>query len=479
MRFSLKACLPLGLLLVLPGLAAPPKVVFSRQVLPLLNRECLSCHRGSAAPGGFSMESQERMFSGGRHGAAIAPGKSGDSTLLKYLTGELKPQMPPNKPLSLDTIALVRRWIDEGGKVDSMVAPVERGGVLRDAMPMSPRMPTAAPHGAPVPGSSPLLPMAAVQSAPVTALAYSPDGKLLAAGGYLAVRLLDPATGSVVHTLPGPVDQVTSLAWSSDGKRLAAAGGLSGSFGEVCVWDAPSPPNAWGKPRVLKDHTDSITCVAWRPGTSELATTSTDKTVRIWDASAGKVTQVLKDHVDAVFGVAYSADGKWMATCSADRTAKLYELPARTKVSSFNHADAVTAVTFNPKSDLLLTACLDKQVRVWPAKAGTVENPLRNRGEGEPINSLTYSADGSLCVWGASNRMVRVWNDNVENRQREFRGAPDWVYAVAASPDGKQVAGGAGDGKVYFWQASDGKLERSVPLGPAAVVASAAAEVKK
>src|SRR5687768_12727887 len=78
--------------------AAPPKVVFSRQVLPVLNRECAGCHKGPAAPGGYSLESAERLFAGGRHGTAVVPGKSADSTIVRYLTGELKPQMPPGKP---------------------------------------------------------------------------------------------------------------------------------------------------------------------------------------------------------------------------------------------------------------------------------------------------------------------------------------------------------------------------------------------
>jgi WD40 repeat protein len=94
-------------------------------------------------------------------------------------------------------------------------------------------------------------------------------------------------------------------------------------------------------------------------------------------------------------------------------------------------------------------------------------------GEGEAINAATFSADGSLFVWGAANRKVRIWNGEVSSHRREMSDCPDWVYAVAAAPDGKLVAGGGGDGKVYFWNPADGKLVRSVPLGPAAAIASA------
>jgi cytochrome c/WD40 domain-containing protein/anaphase-promoting complex subunit 4 len=463
------------LLLAAPAAAAPAKVQFSKQILPLLNQECMSCHKGSAAGGGYSLESAQKLFAGGRHGKAVVPGKSAQSTLVKYLTGELKPQMPPGKPLPLDVVALVRRWIDEGAKIDSMVAPGQPAGMMRGAMPMkgASALPTRGPDR-----TGDLLPAPVSQSAPVTALAYSPDGKLLAAGGYKAVRLLDPATGAILHTLSGPSDQVLSVAWTADGKRLAAAGGISGAFGEVCIWEAPAS-GEWPRPKVLKDHGDTIYGIAWRPGAAEFATASLDKTVRIWDMASGKPNRTLKDHVDAVYSVAYSPDGKWMATGSADRTVKLYQVENGAKVSSFNHPDPVTGVAFSSKSDLVV-ACAEKQVRVWPVKAGTVENPLRGHGEGEAINAIAFSADGSTFAWGASNRKVRVWNGEVSGQKREMNDATDWVYSVAVSPDGKQVAAGAGDGKVYFWNAGDGKLERTVPLGAgAAAVAANMAEVKK
>lgn len=456
--------------------AAPPKVVFSRQILPLLNKECGSCHRGAAAPGGYSLESAEKLVAGGRHGAAVVPGKSANSTLVKYMTGELKPQMPPGKPLPLDTIALIRRWIDEGAKIDSMVAPVEAGGIMRNAMPMGggPKRRGVA-HGRVA-----LLPAPVTQAAPVTALGYSPDGTLLAAGGYRSVRLLEPATGKVLHTLAGPSEQVLSLAWSPDGKRLAAAGGESGSFGEVCVWDVPSPGASWNKPRVLRDHADTIFAVAWRPGTGEFATASNDKTAKVWDLTTGKATRTLKDHVDVVFAVAYSPDGKWLATGSADRTIKLYQTETGAKAASLSHGEGVTAVAFSAKSDLVVSATQDKRVSVWPVRAGAIENPLRGHGEGEAVTAVAFSSQGDTFVWGASNRKVRIWNGEVSQHRREMSDAPDWVYAVAASPDGKQVAAGCGDGNVYFWGTNDGKLERSVPLGgPAPVAAATAAEAKQ
>src|SRR5579871_1830932 len=182
--------------------AAPP-VVFSKQVLPILQAQCLGCHGGAHPASGYTMETRDRLIAGGRHGAAILPGKGAKSNLTLYLIGELKPKMPPGGAMDLEKIALIRRWIDEGAKVDTMNA-----------------VPAATPKAA-IPAIP--TPSTALQPAPITALAYAPDGKALAVGGYRVVRLLDPATGEVIRTLSGAADQVQALAYSSDGKLLAAA----------------------------------------------------------------------------------------------------------------------------------------------------------------------------------------------------------------------------------------------------------------
>jgi WD40 repeat protein len=465
-NYLLRSIAILFILLIPPRCMAAPAakgralpVQFSRQILPLLRRECSVCHAGPTAPGLYSMETAERLIAGGRHGTAAVAGKSSESTIIKYLTGEIKPQMPPGKPLTLETVALVRRWIDEGAKIDSMTLPT----------PATSKAKTSGNATEPAPDATRLT----VQTAPVTALAYSPDGKLLAAGDYRAVRLLDTATGQVTRTLTGPVDQVLALAWTPDGKTLAAAGGLPGAYGEVCLWNTTT----WGKPQQLKQHADTIYGISFRPGAAEFATASLDKTVAIWTSTPPalpRVSRTLKDHADAIFGVAYSPDGKWMATCSADRTVKLYDAGTQGRpVASLSHGDAVTALAFSAKSDLLATACADKKVRVWPVKTGSIDNPLRSQDEGEAVNAVAFSPDGSSFLWGAANHKVKEWNNEVATQKRELTDPADWVYAVAISPDGKTLVAGAGDGKVYFWNEADGKLLRSLLMGPGTTAVAA------
>ncbi len=411
-----------------------------------MQEDCAVCHSGSAAPGGYSQDTAAKFLAGGRHGVAAIPGKSKDSTLIKYLIGELKPQMPPRNPWPQDKIALVRRWIDEGAKIDSMTptAPVTKPQIK----PLNPP-----------PALSPAVPAldAAPQIAPITALSYAPDGKTIAVGSYRGVRLLNPETGAVVRTLSGPSDQVLALAWSSDGARLAATSGAPGGAGEILLWTADN----WDAPKLIAAHSDSIFSLAWKPNTPQFATASLDKTVQVWDAQSGAVLHLLKDHVDPVFAVAFSPDGQWMATGSGDRSVKLYKTSDyKRSVASISHGDAVTALAFSPKGDLLVTACADKQVRVWPLKLDALANPLRNHGSGDVVNAISFSSDGSAFVWGAANRNLEFWNGDLTSHKQKTDQPADWVYSVALSPDGKTIIAGAADGSVYAWREANGK-----PLG--------------
>jgi len=280
----------------------------------------------------------------------------------------------------------------------------------------------------------------------------------------------------LMRTVPGPADQVQALAWSSDGKYLAAAGGVPGKSGEILLVETQT----WKPIRALTGHTEVVDEVAWKPGSMELASGSLDKTVRIWDASSGNSLRTLKDHADPVFCVTYSPDGKLLATCSGDRTCKLFDTASWKRTDTLSaHQDAVMHVAFNKDGSLLATVGADKQMKMWKVTPGKIENPLRNQGEGETINSCAFSPDGSLFVWGASNSVVKLFNGDGSSQRRELKDARDWVYCVAVRNDNDTIAAGTQEGKVYLWSAKDGKLKLAVMLLPAGAKVETTLEMRK
>src|SRR6266571_6867211 len=158
--------------------ASPP--TYTGQVEPILRQKCFPCHSSASKMGGLVMESYEGLIKGGGHGPVVVPGKSSESRVVLMLEGKVQPRMPFGlDPLPAADIAAIKAWIDAGAQGP---AAGEAAKVLAPAA--IPDIPTQVPV-----------------VSPVTSVKFSPDGKLLAVGGYRYVRLIDPVTGKTLATL--------------------------------------------------------------------------------------------------------------------------------------------------------------------------------------------------------------------------------------------------------------------------------------
>jgi WD40 repeat protein len=150
------------------------------------------------------------------------------------------------------------------------------------------------------------------------ALAYSPDGRWLAALGAeeKSVLILDAETHRTVARLGGHAKAVQSAAFSPD-SRLLATCGLDRT---VRLW-----PVEGGTCRVLSGHTDEVFAVAFHPGGKRLATAGRDRAVWLWDVERGEEVARLPGHANYVWSLAFSPDGKTLASGSGDSTVRLWD----------------------------------------------------------------------------------------------------------------------------------------------------------
>ena len=445
----------LSLLTVAFALSASAEVVFEKDIYPIFKDNCSGCH----FPGLTSLKAKLDLstlgttLAGGESGPTVLVGKPDESPFVQMLEWKLEPHMPPPKKgeqLKPDQIALVKQWIAEGAKGG---APVATAAVAESK-------------------PAPSAPATAVASRPaaITAIAYGMlgDELLLARGGLHVVDVfsVNRQTGALAprFALEGHAEAVRALAFSPDGSLIAAAGGLPGRAGEVKLWST-----ADGKPvRTIDGHADNILDVAFSPDGAQLATCSYDKLAIIWNVATGEKLQTLKNHVDAVYSLAYSPDGAKLVTGAGDRTVKIWDTTSGKLITTLSESlDIIYSVAFSPTGDKIAGAGGDKYIRIWSSDQGGGELKQNRASAGQLLKAsfahdgavigIAFSPDGKTLYSTSEDRRIKAWDADTLSEKLVFERQPDWVTALAVDPSGTLLAAGRYDSTSALYSTSTGK----------------------
>ena len=319
---------------------------------------------------------------------------------------------------------------------------------------------------------------------PLSALAFHPEGKLLAVGGYREVLVWDLENARLARRLGADAlaGQVRAVAFLPGGQSLAVAEGVPGSSGHVRLLDFEG-----GKITATLDSSkDEVLALAVSPDGKFLAAGGTDNQVRVWELPGGKLATTLKDHSDWVSGVAFSGDGKFLASASADRTSNVWEVGAWTKLVNLPPVvtEPVRGVAFSPDSDIMVFAVGgedDRAVRIWrtevvrPPEQETEAARARRKsllqntrpastGAGIPFGVGFGVVAGTQPLASrvrmyvpCSDKTIKVMNAT-GGVLATLSGHQDWVYAAVLSPDGTRLATSGADGTVKLWSGTDNAL---------------------
>jgi hypothetical protein len=435
------------------------KVDFEKEILPFFNASCLACHNKTKPKGGLVLETPADIRKGGDSGAAVVPGKSGESLLLKaaaHAGGEDAEPMPPPgnkanaKDLTGEQLGLLSLWIEQGAT-----------GEVKGAAPLTWRAVAREVH-------------------PVYAVAVTPDGSLAAAGrangidvydlkeNKLLVRLGDPALGAANDHPVAHRDLVQSLAFSPNGRTLA-----SGAYREVKLWTFSGGAGAgtagtaeWRLATTIgtggsdSPLTDRVNALDFSPDGSRLAigggVPSRSGQVVIWSLDEEKPQRTLDDlHSDSVLCLQFSADGKRLVTGAADNFVRLVSLEDGKVIRSFEgHTHHVLGVSLRKDGKVIASAGADNTLRFWDAETG--DRRKSASGFEKEVTAARFIGDGDTVVACSGDAKVKTFKDN-GGEEKSLSGAADFMYAAAASGDGKLIAAGGQDGVVRVWAMPEGK----------------------
>jgi WD40 repeat protein len=297
----------------------------------------------------------------------------------------------------------------------------------------------------------------------IDAVAFSPDGSLLASGGHDAtIKLWSVGTGSELRALAGHANTVTSLAFSRDGKTLVSASLDS----TIRFWDVES-----GKAiRVIKSSV-GVTSVAVSPDGNTLASCGLGPEVSLWDFRTGNQIKVLRGHTKVVNSVSFSSDGLVLATASNDNSVRLWELPsgrefrridlpashidsgamidARTgrpieKAPQEYNTDCVTSAIFSPDSALLATVSYN--VKSFE------------------VNGISFT----ITMWDVrTGKQSRIVDTFMGGGPASFIFMPDHnsvAGSVSFSPNGKSLLATGFDYSIKEWDVKSGRLIKALPV---------------
>jgi WD40 repeat protein len=304
---------------------------------------------------------------------------------------------------------------------------------------------------------------------PVTSVAFAPDNRTLATGGEGIVRLwniTDPAQPDPLGSLV--VSKVTAVAFSPNGRILMTAG----SDGTAHLWNVmdPAKPGQLGEP--LVGHTGPVTSVAFAPDNRTLATSGADATVRKWAITdpvrPAQLGQPLSGHRGSVTSVVFTPVNRTLAIGGDGTTVWLWDItdPARPAPLGSPFASEVTVVAFSPNGRLLVTAGSSGTAQLWdirdPAQPIRLGQPLA--GHTGPVTSVAFSPDNRNLATGGEG-IVRLWDITGPAQPAPLGSlAVSKVTAVAFSPNGHILAMAGSDGMIRLCDVSEPARPRS--LGP-------------
>jgi WD40 repeat protein len=255
------------------------------------------------------------------------------------------------------------------------------------------------------------------QGAAITAVGFNSDGDVLSVAANNSVVVWDTKPEwKLARAIGDPtsdmfIDRVTALDFSPDGKLLAAGSGEPSRSGQVKLFNVADGSLV----KELKEpHSDVVYGLEFSPDGKQIASCGADRFAKVFEIESGKLVRAFEGHTHHVLGVTWRSDGRLLATGGGDMVIKVWDVRTGDQQRTIQgFGKEVTAVRFIAESDNVLASSGDASVQIKNSANGNNVRGLS--GASDFVHSCSVSANGKMIVAGGQDGVVRIWNEKGED----------------------------------------------------------------
>ena len=284
---------------------------------------------------------------------------------------------------------------------------------------------------------------------PTLAVAIAADGKTVVSGGAdKSARVSSIAALNLF--IAGP--SLGDAAFLTNGSAVAT----TGSDKQVKLWDAA------GKPvRQLAGATVELTRLAMRGDGVQIAAADAQGRILLWNAADGVLQKTVETGA-VVNDLAYSPDHLRIASAGADNHLRVFQAVDGEPLQDQTAAAPLLSVQFSASGRELLTGSFDKSVSLWAYASPTSVADLA--GHTGPVLSLAYSGDGQVLASTSQDATIRTWNLMTNQPIRPIAGHVGPVFSVRFTKDSQRLVSCGSDGTVRLWAVPNGGVVRQMTV---------------
>eukprot|EP00088_Acartia_fossae_P024887 TRINITY_DN2573_c0_g1_i10.p1 TRINITY_DN2573_c0_g1~~TRINITY_DN2573_c0_g1_i10.p1 ORF type:complete len:439 (-),score=70.10 TRINITY_DN2573_c0_g1_i10:1056-2372(-) len=219
----------------------------------------------------------------------------------------------------------------------------------------------------------------------------------------------------------------------------------------------------------FKAHKDVITALHFNPTQKQVASSSMDNSILLWNWRTDKKAFKFTGHSDAVLDVNFSRSGHLMASCGRDRSIRLWVPNVKGESTEFKaHQNSVRSVEFSPENLRLVSASDDKTVKIWAVHRNRFVQSLTEHTNW--VRCARWSPDnGKLIVSCSDDKTIKLWDESTGSCIHTFTEAKGFGHHVEFHPSGSCIGVGTSDGKIKVFDIRAMKLQQYYATHEAAV----------